>query len=339
MRSMTPNTDPVRCGTPEQHSAAKARTATIALQSASNADPTLNRKIRHSLASSIALAAMLAGCAWFGGKDDDLFDDSAESNQHALYDSAQQSLRASNYSEAITRLQRLEARFPFGSYAEQAQLELIYANHMVTDFDAAQAAADRFIRLHPQHPHVDYAYYMRALSSLARDRGIFRRFLGTDISRRDVTNIKQSFVEFNELLTRYPGSIYAKDSRQRMIYLRDVLARTELNVATYYLGRDAYVAAANRARYIIENYSQTSAVPDALAVLIEANWQLGLHEAANDSLKVLALNFPDYHAFDASGQLVLQNVVNNRERSWLNMVTFGLLGRPDAPPPLTIRQG
>ena len=85
--------------------------------------------------------------------------------------------------------------------------------------------------------------------------------------------------------------------------------------------------------------SQTAAVPDALAVLIEANWQLGLHEAANDSLKVLALNFPDYHAFDASGQLVLQNVVNSRERSWLNMVTFGLLGRPDAPPPLTIRQG
>ncbi|MDE0177097.1 MAG: outer membrane protein assembly factor BamD [Gammaproteobacteria bacterium] len=287
---------------------------------------------------AVALVATLAGCARFGDEDDPDDFGSAEATQQALYEDAQRSLGSGNYADSIVRLQRLEARFPFGAFAEQAQLELIYAHHMVADHDATQAAADRFIRLHPQHPKVDYAYYMRGLSSLAQDRGIFRRFLGTDISRRDITNIKQAFAYFNELVTEFPGSTYAKDARQRMIYIRNVLAAHELNVASYYLGRGALVAAANRARYVIENFSQTTAAPDALAVLIEANWQLGLDDAAHDALEVLALNFPDYHAFDQRGQLVLRKIIDNRERSWLNMVTFGLLGRPQAPPPLTIRQ-
>ena len=251
------------------------------------------------------LVLAVTGCAWFGSDDD--LEDTVEANQRALYENAQQSLHAGNYSESITRLQRLEARFPVGNFAEQAQLELIYASHMAGDHDGAEAAADRFIRLHPQHPNVDYAYYMLGLGSLARDRGIFRRFLGTDLSRRDITNVKQAFVRFNELVTQFPGSIYSKDGRQRMIFIRDVLATNEFNVATYYLGRGAHVAAANRARYIIENFSQTSIVPDALAVLVEANWRLGLDDAAHDALEVLALNFPDYRAFDDSGQLVLED--------------------------------
>lgn len=287
----------------------------------------------------VALMAAISGCARFGDRDDsDEYGDSAEASQQALYDNAQQALLSGNYTESIIRLQRLEARFPFGRYAEQSQLELIFAHHMISDHEAALAAADRFIRLHPQQPNVDYAYYMRGLSSLAQDRGFFRRFLGTDISRRDITNIKQAFVYFNELVTNFPNSIYAKDGRQRMIYIRNVLAAHELNVATYYLGRGAFVAAANRARYVIENFSQTNAVGDALAVLVEANWQLGLDESAHDALAVLALNFPDYHAFDGQGQLVLRKIIDNRERTWLNMVTFGLLGRPEAPPPLTIRR-
>lgn len=287
---------------------------------------------------AVALIATVAGCARFGGRDDEDDYGSPDATQQVLYEEAQRSLGSGNYGDSIVRLQRLDARFPFGRFAEQAQLELIFAHHMVGEHDSAQAAAERFIRLHPQHPKVDYAYYMRGLSSLARDRGIFRRFLGTDISRRDITNIKQAFAQFNELVTNFPGSAYAKDARQRMIYIRNVLAAHELNVASYYLGRGAYVAAANRARYVIENFSQTTAAPDALALLIEANWQLGLDDAAHDALEVLALNFPAYHAFDQQGQLVLRKIIDNRERSWLNMVTFGLLGRPQAPPPLTIRQ-
>ena len=288
-------------------------------------------------AATAALVLATAGCAWFN-RDDDAADDPGENSQAILYDDAQSSLRSGNYTDSITRLQRLEARFPFGSYAEQAQLELIYANHMIADHDAARAAADRFIRLHPQHPHVDYAYYMRGLISLAESGGLFRRFMSTDVSRRDVTNLRQAFADFNDLVSLYPDSDYATDAQQRMIYLRDVLARTEFTIATYYLGRNAYVAAANRARHIVENFSQTTVTADALAVLVEANWQLGLHEAANDALEVLALNFPDYHAFDDQGQLVLEKIIDNRQRSWVNLMSFGLLSRPKVPPPLKIRR-
>ena len=330
------HTDPIRRGTATEHSAGQPRTATIRAEFDAEVRPAVTH--RTCLASALVFAVAISGCAWFGDKGEDDDFEAGDSNQQALYENAQQSLRSKNFNEAIVRLQRLEARFPFGSYAEQAQLELIYAHLMVADHDAARAAADRFIRLHPQHPNIDYAYYLRGLTSLARDRGVFRRFLGTDVSRRDVTNIKQAFTDFNDLVAQFPASEYAKDSRQRMVYLRNVLAQTELNIAIYYLGRDAFVAAANRARHIIENFSQSTAVPDALGVLIEANWQLDLHDAAHDALEVLALNFPDYHAFDDNGQLVLQKVVDNRERSWLNMVTLGLLGRPDAPPPLTIRR-
>ena len=287
-----------------------------------------------TFACIVALAT--SGCAWmpFIGDDEDEIDDEEETSEQLLYRRAQSGLRTGNYTQGITRLERLEARFPFGRYAEQAQLELIYAQHMSRDLDAAKAAAERFIRLHPQHPNVDYAYYMRGLTALARDRAAFARFMSADISQRDVSHLRQAFSDFNELLTNFPASEYAKDARQRMIHLRNALADSEVNIATYYISRGANVAAANRARHVIENYDQTPAVADALAVLVEANWKLGLSEAAEDALSVLALNFPDYHGFDKDGQLVLKNAIETRQRSWLNMVSFGLLDRPEVPPPL-----
>ena len=288
------------------------------------------------LAAGLALVAVAGGCAWMPFIGDDDEDLEQETSEQALYRRAQAGLRTGNYTQSITRLQRLEARFPFGRYAEQAQLELIYANHMARDLDAAQAAAERFIRLHPQHPNVDYAHYMKGVTALARDRGATGRFMKTELSHRDVSNVRQAFADFNDLIVRFPNSEFAKDAQQRMIYLRNVLAAAEVNIAQYYLGRGAYVAAANRARQVVESYSQTPATPDALAVLIESNWKLGLTEAADDALEVLALNFPDYRGFDKTGKLVLTNVVENRRRTWLNMVTFGLLSRPDAPPPLEI---
>ena len=278
------------------------------------------------------LAVLAGGCAWFGG-DEDL---DGETSEQALYRLAQAGLRTGNFTQSITRLERLEARFPFGRYAEQAQLELIFANHMTRDFDAANAAADRFIRLHPQHPNVDYAYYMKGMTAMAKDRGNSGRFMRTSLAQRDVTNVRQAFADFGELLRRHPESEYAKDAQQRMIYLRNVLAESETSIASYYLGRGAYVAAANRARHVVENYAQTPAVPDALVVLVEANWKLGLEDAANDALAVLALNFPDYRAFDDRGRLVLDDIVTERRRSWLNLMTFGLLARPEVPPPLAI---
>jgi outer membrane protein assembly factor BamD len=161
--------------------------------------------------------------------------------------------------------------------------------------------------------------------------------VSTDMSKRDMTSSREAYDDFAALLARFPDSPYAPDARQRMLYLRNLLAAAELNVANFYMERGALVAAANRARFIIENYSKSNVVPDALAVLVEANHKLGMDDAANDALRVLAVNFPQYEAFDKEGNLVLNEQILNRDRSWTNMVTLGLLDRPDVPPPIKLR--
>ena len=292
-----------------------------------------------SLVLAALLMASLPACSWMpfiGGKDD-TEDLAEETSEQVLYRLAERSLRTGNYSDAITRFSRLEARFPFGRYADQAQLELVYANYMSWDMDAASAAAERFIRLHPQHPNVDYAYYMRGLTALGRDSGFLDRLFKVDLSKRDVSNARNAFRHFSEFVESYPRSEYAKDARQRMIHLRNILAASEVNIALYYMNRGAFVAAANRSRYVVENFSQTPPVPDALAILVESNWRLGLTDNANDALRVLALNYPQYQGFDRDGNLVLDVAAKNRERSWINLVSLGLLDRPDVPPPLEIQ--
>lgn len=288
----------------------------------------------------VALALLLAGCSsipFFGKKDEDPEARDINSTEQQMYRQAQGLLRSASYSQAIDSLQRLEARFPFGRYAEQAQLEIIYAHYMAYDQDAARASANRFIRLHPQHSSVDYAYYLRGLASYNKNAGLFDRLFTTDAAKRDINPAREAFADFTQMLSRFPDSNYAPDARARMLYLRDMLARHEVHVADYYMRRGAYVAGANRARYVVENYPRSASVDDALAVLIEANYKLGLEDAANDALRVLAANYPDYPAFDDSGNLVLTEAVRNRDRSWLNLVTLGLLDRPDVPPPLAIR--
>ena len=215
-------------------------------------------------------------------------------------------------------------------------MELIFARFMSVELSAAQSAANRFIRLHPQHENVDYAHYISGLAAYKRNSSILDRISSADPSRRDTSSAREAFNIFNDLLQRYPNSEYAPDARQRMLYLRELLARSEVNVASYYLNRHAYVAAANRANYVIENFPTCDAVADALAIGIEANWRLGLSANANDQLRVLALNFPEYDAFDDTGNLVFAKTVTNRDRSWLNVVTLGLIDRPAVPPPLRI---
>ena len=286
-----------------------------------------------------AIVYSLCGCAWmpFVGNDADNQEIvEEETSEQILYRRANTSLKTGNYSLGISRLQQLEARFPFGRYAEQGQLELIYAHYMSVDLDSVEASADRFIRLHPQHPNIDYAYYMRGLAAFTGNRSVLDRFFGGEESRRDMSGAQVAFAHFSEFLNRFPDSEYAKDAHQRMIYLRNLLAQAEVDIASYYLSRDAHVAAANRARVVVENYATTPSVPDALAILIESNYKLGLTDAANDSLRVLAINYPDYRAFDESGNLVLEEAIANRDRSWINIMTFGLADRPDVPPPLQI---
>lgn len=274
----------------------------------------------------------------FIGRDRDKEDVEAHTTEEILYNRARASMRSGNYNAAVERLELLEARFPFGRYAEQAQLELIYAKLMSHSLDDAEAAADRFLRLHPQHPNIDYVLYLRGLTSERFDRNLFDRFRPDDASKRDVSNSRQAFAHYSELLATYPDSIYAKDARQRMIHLRNLLATAEVNIALYYMTRGAYVAAANRARGVVENYSQTPAAADALAILVEANYRLALPETANDALRILAINYPDHSTFDVDGNFAFAQTTAKRGRSLLNVMTLGLIGRSRVPQPVNIEQ-
>lgn len=273
-----------------------------------------------------SLLVLLAGCS----SAPDIKENSSE---RELYMQAQKYLKDENFDLAVRSLQMLESRFPFGPYAEQAQLELIYAQYHSYKGEAAISAAERFIRLHPQHPNVDYAYYMKGLANYTEGTGLLERFLPTDMTKRDPGKALQSFEDFQQLLYRFPESQYAADARARMTYLRARLARYEVNIANYYFRRKAYLAAANRGRYVVENYQQTEAVPDALAVMVQAYKLLGLNDLANDSLLVLRSNFPQHPSLDADGNFVQQfSIAGDKEHSsWVNRLTLGLFDR-DQPP-------
>jgi outer membrane protein assembly factor BamD len=270
----------------------------------------------------MAVAALItvAGCSKDNPEDD------LEATELAYYTSAQGSLRASNYAGAIQKLQLLESRFPFGRYAEQAQLEIIYAYFKSSQPEAARSAADRFIRLHPQHPNVDYAYYLKGMVSFERDRNFLAAIIPMDPSTRDPGAARESFNDFTQLLRRFPNSEYAVDAQKRMKYLRNLLAASEVNIARYYIKRGAYVAAANRGRFVFENFQGAAAVPDALAVMVEAYQLLLMDELADQALLVLATNFPEHRSLDRDGNFRSRKSVKNTERSWLNIITFGLMG-------------
>lgn len=247
-----------------------------------------------------------------------------------LYQKAQQSLDSNNYSLAIDTLKALDSRYPFGRFADQTQLDLIYANYQMNEPDAARDAADRFIRLHPEHANIDYAYYMRGLTSFNRDRGFLGRFLPLDMTKRDPGAARDSYNEFAQLTSRFPNSRYAPDAKQRMIYLRNLLAAYDIHVAHYYLTRGAYVAAANRGRHVVEDYQETPSVGDGLAVMVEAYRRLGLDDLADTALETLKLNYPD-HPNLKNGTFVA-STKDPSERSWLARSTLGLIER-DAPKP------
>jgi len=281
----------------------------------------------------------LSGCSWNsnGEENSDEYSDEIETSEQKLYKRAQGSLRSSNFRSAIEQLEQLESRFPFGRYAEQAQLELIYAKYMTSRLDEANSSAERFIRLHPQHPNIDYAYYLKGLSSFHKTKSIFDNFFQSQVFKRDMEPVQAAYADFAMLLSLFPDSQYSPDVKQRMIHLRNILADYELVVADYYMRRGAYVAAANRARYVLETYPNTLATPEALIVLIECNWRLGLETETNNLLRVLSLNYPDHENFNENGDLILENEIKNRNRSWTNIISLGLLDRPEIPPPINIK--
>ena len=216
-----------------------------------------------------------------------------EQPEKIYYDQAQRRIASNNYFGAIESLEAIETRYPFGKYAEQAQVELIYVYFMNSENDASHAAAEKFIRLHPRHPNIDYAYFMKGLSSYTRDNSLMQRLTETDLSNRDVSGAKQSFSELTEFLTRHPDSQYAPYAKQRNIYLRNMIARNELAAADYYLSIDAHVAAIRRAKYVIENIPNSSENFRALKILEKSYKAMGYIELYDDVIRVIDLNYSD----------------------------------------------
>ncbi len=249
----------------------------------------INDKMKKILILSLMI--VVSGCSLFPEKEGDTTESwSAE----RLYFEAKDAMDSGNYNHAVELYQKLQARFPFGKFSKQAQLDMAYSYYKQDETAASVAAADRFIKLYPTHPRADYAYYIKGLALFNQGKGFVDRYIPRDDSQRDPGAALGSFREFSELVKRYPNSEYVPDARQRMIFLRNGLAQHEVNVAEYYMRRNAFVAAANRARYAVENYQQAPAMPKALTIMAKAYKILGMTDLSNDALRVLEQNFPKY---------------------------------------------
>jgi len=233
------------------------------------------------------MAAVLAGCS----SNDENF---ANSGEDFLYNEGMRSMNSSMWPRAITIWQQLEAQFPFGAYAEQSQLELIYA------------------------------YYMKGMAYYSEDARILGRYLPTDPSKRDPGKARESFADFAQLLNFFPNSPYANDARARMVYLKNLLAAYEIHVAEFYIERQAYLSALNRARFVVENFQGTPSIPRALEITVEMYLRMGLNDLADQSLEILALNYPDSDQLTPEGGFIVNTQIT--DPSFLYSVSFGLLG-------------
>jgi outer membrane protein assembly factor BamD len=258
-------------------------------------------------------------------------EDFGDTDEQQIYDIGVRAVEIGNWDRAIAAFQQIEAAFPFGRYAAQSQLELIYAYYKNGEAEAARAAADRFIRLYPDNPSLDYVYYMKGMAFYTEDSPILSRWLPTDLAKRDPGKARESFADFAQLLQLFPNSEYAPDARARMIYLRNLLAQYEIYVSEFYIERQAYLAALTRARYVIENYQGAPQVPRAFEIVTEMYLRMGLNDLANQTLAVLKQNYPDSPALDESGNFIVSTQIT--DPSFLYTMSFGLLGsnKSDAP--------
>ena len=257
----------------------------------------MNRNLRNILLLPLffAFAFSISSCS----KDEV----EIERPEKVYYDQAQRRSKVNNYFGAIESLQRIETQYPFGKFAEQAQIDLVYCYFMNSETEAAHSSAERFIRLHPRHPNIDYAYFMKGLSSYTRDTGLLARLTDTDLSARDVSGAKLAFSELTEFLTRFPESQYAPYAQQRLIYLRNLVASNELAAADYYVTRKAYVAAIRRASYVLENIPNSDQNHRALQILKTSYQELGYEDLMKDTEKLLALNPPPPEKDNKRGSL------------------------------------
>jgi outer membrane protein assembly factor BamD len=236
-----------------------------------------------------ALGIALAGCGWLDKK----LDAQREWGAAEWYRAAKEELDSGSWLAAVKIYTELESKFPYGRYAQQAQLDTAYAYYKEGDTAQSIATIDRFMKSYPNHPNLDYALYLKALANFKEDLGPLHTYLGSqDLADRDPKAARESFEMFKELINRYPDSRYAADSRARMEILVNSLARHELHVARYYLRRGAWIAAANRAQDILVRFPHSPARREALDIMVECYDRMGLADLRDDAKKVLALNYP-----------------------------------------------
>ncbi len=243
----------------------------------------------------ITCIVCLSSCSVFGlfGKDEKEKDPEIAANETAarLYKKAHVQLISKEFTGAIEDFEVLEARYPFGRYAQQAQLELAYAYYKQNNIELALDSINRFIKLNPLHPSIDYAYYMKGLITFDSGKNLIHYVLPRNPSDNDPTSLREAFDVFSLLIDKFPNSEYADDAKLRMIYLRNELAEYELNVAKFYMRRGAYVASANRAKYVMENYQGAEAMSEAVYILEQAYLKLGIDDLAEDTNRVFVQNF------------------------------------------------
>lgn len=271
--------------------------------------------MRSAWIALLSVTLLLGACASHNNRD--------ELTEALYYQKAHKLLVKKHYVEAISDLKELEARFPYSDYAEQAQIELVYAYYQTSDFANLVAGAQHFLNNYPTSKQTDYVLYLQGLGNYRLTESVFERFFKRDLAARDLSAKRDAFNNFAELVRRFPDSQYAPDARSRMVYIRQLLAEHDLEVARYYAKREAYIASANRAQNIVQHFQGTPQVEEALAILSRCYTELKQPELAAKSRAVLAYNWP-HSAFLGSGDKV-EISWWPQGASWLNLLTFDLL--------------
>ena len=251
--------------------------------------PFFGFNMRHSLA--VFLLLTLTACGVFSSKPD-ADTPGKTASAETMYTDAKKSLNDGGYEQAIKQFESLQSHYPYGRYAQQAQIEIAYTYYRQNEPESAITAADSFIKQYPNNSHVDYAYYVKGLANFNADIGLFGLAFGQDPTERDPKAARDSFAAFKDLVTRFPSSRYAPDSRLRMQYLLNALAKYEIHVASYYQRRGAHIAAVNRAKEVLTLYPNTPATRDALLILVQGYDAMGMKQLRDDAQRVLDKNFP-----------------------------------------------
>ena len=269
--------------------------------------------IRKYLLTCLIITCLLPGCS-FLDKILEEEDTTVGLTAAQLYNEGKEFLNLEDFNNAIKYFEVLESRFPFGKYSTQAMLDLSYAYYASNKRDTAIIEINRFIRLYPNHPEVSYAYYLRALANFDKDANVVTRFFGYDPSRYDVTALKESFNDFSIVVNRYPNTKYAEDSLNRLVYIRNQIARSELYIAEYYHKRSAHVAAVERIKYMLENYGGTPSTERGLLILIDSYNSLNMRQLAFDAARVLKRNYPEYKIEEINRNILVSKINTSEDQ-------------------------